>query len=456
MSKHFQEPSKIAIRRSRIIAILRGLAIHTVPLGLSLFEVVLNWRGYFYGSEFNRLAYYQIGAKVHEISIQASLAMIVLSSIRREIALGEGIPFGVFLGGIQFVQPSYLWSTELWSSITAKDFHVRRKIVLLALLLLSGILALTAGPSSATLLVPRQIIWSLPPSHFAINGTFQDVWPDRMEQDLVPVECGTLSYDDQTTLCPGGLWLDLSQTFPTESAYDNEDRTSSTEQFDLFPDPVWPLSKIFISQLCGSSARDQVCASAPQDIAIAGAWNDVHNHKALYDFPKSTVDETHSLNTDYFQPYVAAVCVPDMITVENKEEPLRFARISETESEYEQDKVLVSVPEYPKSKAVEAPGNRSEFRLQWLDLQESLFNDQVIGAIILNPVESPNSPLNITTCTLSAGWGTSSAALDQRNTNTFWTTITGVPRTWPVMNKTPVYALQSIPDYGNFSDYVYP
>ena len=335
-----------------------------MPLTLSLLEVILNWRGYYYGSEFNRLAYYQIAAKVHEIAIQASLAVMVLSYIRREIALGKGIPFGIFLGGIHFVQPSYLWSTELWSLVTAKGVEFKKKASLLVLLLVSGIVATTAGPSSATLLVPRQISWPLPPSYFTVNGSFQDIWPDRMEGSMVPDDCKILLSNNETSLCPGGNWWGLWQTFPTESDYNDLDRDSSILQFDNIPDLVWPISKAVTSQLCGSSARNQACSSSPHDILIAGAWNSTVSHPELYDFPRSSTDETHSLNNGYHQPYVAAACVFDLITDKNMGEPLRFPRISETEFEYSNDNAIVSVSQYNKSMINEAPGNKSEYRLE--------------------------------------------------------------------------------------------
>ena len=81
VGKGYDEPIKKAIRRSRKTALLRAL-IHVAPVGVALWEVVLNWNTYYVGATIRNLAYYQIGAKVHEIAAQASLAAIVFTYIR--------------------------------------------------------------------------------------------------------------------------------------------------------------------------------------------------------------------------------------------------------------------------------------------------------------------------------------------------------------------------------------
>lgn len=45
-TKNFPEPEKVAIRRSRITAILKT-TIHVVPIGVAIFEIVFNLKGHF-------------------------------------------------------------------------------------------------------------------------------------------------------------------------------------------------------------------------------------------------------------------------------------------------------------------------------------------------------------------------------------------------------------------------
>ena len=84
------------------------------------------------------------------MAIDTSLATIVLSYIRYELTVGDGLPFGAFLGSLQFSSVSYLWSRELWSSLSAPGRKLRR-LALFSLVLTCGIIVATAGPSSATL-----------------------------------------------------------------------------------------------------------------------------------------------------------------------------------------------------------------------------------------------------------------------------------------------------------------
>ena len=81
VGKGYDEPIKTAIRRSRKTALLRAL-IHVAPVSVALWEVVLNWNTYYVGATIRNIAYYQIGAKVHEIAAQASLAAIVFTYVR--------------------------------------------------------------------------------------------------------------------------------------------------------------------------------------------------------------------------------------------------------------------------------------------------------------------------------------------------------------------------------------
>lgn len=81
VGRGYEEPIKTAIRQSRKTALLRAL-IHVAPLSAALWEIVLNWNTYYVGATIRNLAYYQIGAKIHEIAAQASLAAIVFTYVR--------------------------------------------------------------------------------------------------------------------------------------------------------------------------------------------------------------------------------------------------------------------------------------------------------------------------------------------------------------------------------------
>lgn len=161
-----------------MIAILRTL-IHAVPFGFALFEIILNWKVYYVGTKPYSQVTYQIIAKAHEILIQASIGAIIFSALRRELALGNGLPFGLLFSGLQVSQISYLWSMELWGAIKTDCLRPARKLALFTLVAGSLLLAATSGPASAILLIPRQQLWPGGSTHIWINATSEQLWPTQ-------------------------------------------------------------------------------------------------------------------------------------------------------------------------------------------------------------------------------------------------------------------------------------
>lgn len=172
------ERTKIAFRKNRTIALLRSL-IHIIPVGGALGEIILTWNTYYLGTHIYNPAFYQIVAKTHEMTIQASLAAILVSYIRYEMAIGEGISFGALFSGLQVNQISYIWSMEFWGSLRSKELSGCRKLKLLVIVLLCALLATTCGPSSAVLLIPKMELWPAGSTHIWINATRDQLWPDR-------------------------------------------------------------------------------------------------------------------------------------------------------------------------------------------------------------------------------------------------------------------------------------
>ena len=170
------EPIKLAIRHSRPIALLRAL-IHLIPFSFALFEIVLNWNIYYVGAKAYNTAVYQVIAKAHEISIQASITAIIFAAVRWELTFGEGLPFGLFFAGLQISQISYLWSVELWGAMRADYSGSLRKLAVFTLVIVGIVLGVTCGPSSAVLLTPRVQLWPAGRTHIWINATNDQVWP---------------------------------------------------------------------------------------------------------------------------------------------------------------------------------------------------------------------------------------------------------------------------------------
>ena len=186
IGKGYTEQTKIAVRRSRTTALLRAL-IHVIPVGVALWEIELNWNNYFVGYAVYPQAYYQIGARIHEIAIVASLSTIMFSYVRCELMLGDGIPFGALFSGLQVSQASYLWSMEFWGSISSQSVFWKRRLCLLLIIATSLLLGAVAGPSSAILLIPKLDYWPAGSTNIWLNITAENLWPARLVDPRYPV-----------------------------------------------------------------------------------------------------------------------------------------------------------------------------------------------------------------------------------------------------------------------------
>lgn len=116
-------------------------------------------------------------AKIHEITIQASLASVIFSYIRIEFTSGHGLPFGALFSGTSLNQIAYLGSMEFWGTIRADNLSVRRKLNIVTLTFICIVLATVSRPVSAVLLIPRLGYWSAGTTDIWLNATFDDLYP---------------------------------------------------------------------------------------------------------------------------------------------------------------------------------------------------------------------------------------------------------------------------------------
>ena len=101
------EPTKVAIYGDRTRAMLSSL-IHFVPVGVAISISSLHLSGVYIGGELagatgqdqEKLAGLLFAAKLHELTITASLAAILFFYIRHEIVLETGVPFGATFAGL--------------------------------------------------------------------------------------------------------------------------------------------------------------------------------------------------------------------------------------------------------------------------------------------------------------------------------------------------------------------
>ncbi|MCJ1264493.1 hypothetical protein MMC22_004365 [Lobaria immixta] len=452
-TKNFVEPEKVAIRQSRITALLRTL-IHVVPIGVAIFEIALNLKGQFFGPTFDKQNYLQFAAKAHEIAMQASLTTVLLSYIRYQISAGKGMPFGAVLGGLQALQVSYLWSLELWSSILSKDFHLRRKIGFAVLILICATIAATAGPSSASLLIARQGLWPKPSTYLLVNASFHDVWPDQLDDKNTGKKCATIRPDSlqYARHCPNGDISDMLLEEPNGKLIDVPTEVLGVITIAGKKEEV-PMS--LYSSLCHMVPKDQYCATVLQKELQSGFSSIWHHNSSM------RMDGAYQfLQKNYYQPYTVASCVTDAVNDASNQAPLRFARISETDSELKKDREIVSIPGLTKGQIINnVSGDNSDFRVVWVDLPIDVFNTGIPGAVIVNSRGLNGSSYSITACTLNAGWGSSTLMTASGQYDEILSRMSNVPSSWVQKgsaNDAYGYLFSTRPNFSNTSNFLYP
>lgn len=468
-TKNFPEPEKVAIRQSRLIALLTAL-IHVLPVGLAIFEIILNWKGYFVGALFDKQNSLQFAAKAHEIFMQASIATIILSYIRYQTCASKGMPFGAIFGALQLYQVSYLWSVELWSAITSKNFQPRKKICFVVLIFVCITVTATAGPSSANLLIARQGIWQRTSSYLAINATFQEIWPSRLGDESISGNCKMMKFPSTADFTSRDYADDCPFSSLVRDVNRNEANTKPLlshlySDTTLFVEvPTLAVDDTYFTDLlighCFKGWNDQICSTNPQGVLLGGLLGD--SAAKAQEEGTMGVEGYHILKENYYQPYTTVRCAADTVQSSSDEAPLRFPILSEMASELEKGQETSPVPGLTKGRfTYNIPGNSSEFRVDWVDLPQETFGTGVPGAIIVHPQTSSILSYNVTTCTLSAGWGSSSIFTDSQDFSDIFSHTTQTPPSRfnpsiPVGHDPNGYIYTNRPLFGNFSDFSYP
>ncbi|KAK5266665.1 hypothetical protein LTR99_007276 [Exophiala xenobiotica] len=172
------EEPKVVIYKNHGIAVLSILA-HAVPFAGVMALLVLNINTFFIGNlSTSAVTAFQFAAKLLELLMQASLADILLSAIRWQIVRNQDLPLGGLVAPLRTTDVSYLWSLELWGSLTSKSWRGHRKACLGFLIFATVLLAALVGPSGAVAIVPRQITHHNS-QYLNILNPRDDLFPDK-------------------------------------------------------------------------------------------------------------------------------------------------------------------------------------------------------------------------------------------------------------------------------------
>ncbi|RAK97567.1 uncharacterized protein BO80DRAFT_363641 [Aspergillus ibericus CBS 121593] len=211
------EKPKVFMYRSKTLASIRCV-LHVVPVGAAFALLMLNSAGYYIGGELSgasgqdteKLAALTFAAKLHELLMLASLGSILITYIRRELAFGEGLPFGAIFTSLQFQDISFLWSLSMWGSIQHDWQRRSTKWFILSLMVICTLLGLTVGPSTSNLMKPRLGDWPAGGTPFWINCTKDVLFPRTVENSSSLSHC---ALDNSDLACPAGNWQILNQDY---------------------------------------------------------------------------------------------------------------------------------------------------------------------------------------------------------------------------------------------------
>lgn len=186
--------------------------IHFLPFSASIVLIVITRRGFYIGGELagavgrDRYKFLglQVAAKLHELTMHASLSHIVFAIIRHQIFSGRAVPFAALTSALDFNRISYLWSKEFLAVCTTHTGSLVRKIYLILVLLVCCILGVAVAPASAIAMQPVLDWWPAGGTDIWLNATREQLFPTELnETHTLGTECDIASQNDH---CPSASW----------------------------------------------------------------------------------------------------------------------------------------------------------------------------------------------------------------------------------------------------------
>jgi hypothetical protein len=415
------EDAKVAVHKSRSTSVLRAL-VHLIPIGGAVALIVLNCHQLYLGPYLKNISLLQFAAKLHELTMLASLAAVLLTYIRYELTLGVGLPFGALFSGLQITQISYLWSLEFWGSISSTKIPIRRRLCFLVVTLITISLAATVGPASALAMIPRLENWPAGRTHIWLNGSNEDIWPSFINASDIPASCSIVDSLAPINSCPSSRWrtlVDLSQ-FGNEIVsgqpgsnwvFTTNDTLFLNKQVDI---EIRNNNSYSTVDMCGGLANPgPFCLNYMVTMPHATISDALATIEQLWD--NAILDDTNRISdsgarsishsTQALQPFTQVQCLNDIVVGVNDTTPIYFPNIFNVFG-------LPSLPQnfsfsgFTKPELINIVRNTSEQNLIFVDLVGPGFSNATTGAILLSPSDSELEWF-INACYISSGWGIS-------------------------------------------------
>jgi hypothetical protein len=211
-----REEKKPVFKSSKKRRLVRCI-LYVLPVGTCIVLIFFNFFNYYIGGELSgtegedteKLYALQFAAKIHELLMIASLGSILVTIIRRELSVKEGLPFGALFSPQQIQSIDILWSPEFWGIVrrSYKSKKIRWWLIVLYIAVFS-ILGLSVGPSSAVLMRPRLQYWNAGGTPFWIGGKEANLFPSTIQDQPALSWC---SMDGVHASCPSAGWEIINQ-----------------------------------------------------------------------------------------------------------------------------------------------------------------------------------------------------------------------------------------------------
>ena len=173
-------------------------------MAASMLLITLNFKGFYIGGELSgssgqddlKMLGLQVTAKILELLAMASLSVIILALIRREL-VNAHLPFGAVTASFQFSSIGFLWSKEFVAACKSKYSSLKKKVLLLSVIVVFTILGGTLGPAAATAGQPVLKDWPAGGTSFYLNSTMEELYPTVLDKvTLLERPCQSAESDD--------------------------------------------------------------------------------------------------------------------------------------------------------------------------------------------------------------------------------------------------------------------
>ncbi|KAI9787919.1 MAG: hypothetical protein M1835_002596 [Candelina submexicana] len=426
------EHKKIALRKNRRIASFH-CAVHILPCVPSLLLAALNIRGYYIGGELPgksgqddaKFGALQFAAKVHELSIHASIASMLYSFLRYELTLGSGVPLGALHSGQRFTDLSHLWSIEFWGTLKSRRVCCswQKRSCFIVALVSAILLAAAAAPASAIALIPRLDMWPACGTSFWLNASNDGLYPRQVNLSHAGGETCSKLGTSRDFDCP-------SSGYPEIKAFSNFFQDRSLNFVPGRTLPIFGKASTRFSNVTLKLGRNPdfiTTATAPQSAiadalvmaAAPGPWMAARYTGMNYGRMREAL-----IKVDASQVVTRVQCSYLRKFNRNTSEVLAFPTFDPHNQTYTSLSQRVT-DEFWGPAALEsyATGWAS---LRWIDLPEADFPNATMGAVVVLPSPTNATSIIYSTCNIDSRWAPGTT---WRFKNTFfniWSSPSGV------------------------------